>query len=31
VKAYRRYLELNPTSEFAKDVQVILANLAPPG
>jgi len=31
VKAYRRYLELEPTSEFAKDVQVILANLAPPG
>jgi tetratricopeptide (TPR) repeat protein len=31
VKAYRRYLELNPTSEFAKDVQVILANLGPPG
>ena len=31
VKAYRRYLELEPTSEFAKDVQVILANLGPPG
>jgi CheY-like chemotaxis protein len=26
-KAYRRYLELEPSSEYAKDVQVILANL----
>ena len=31
VKAYRRYLELEPSSEFAKDVQVILANLGPAG
>ena len=26
-KAYRRFLELEPASEFAKDVKVILANL----
>jgi tetratricopeptide (TPR) repeat protein len=29
VKAYRRYLELEPSSEFARDVKVILANLGP--
>ena len=29
-KAYRRYLELEPSSEFARDVKVILANLVPP-
>jgi tetratricopeptide (TPR) repeat protein len=29
VKAYRRYLELEPSSEFANDVKVILANLRP--
>jgi Tfp pilus assembly protein PilF len=27
VKAYRRFLELEPSSEYAKDVKVILANL----
>jgi CheY-like chemotaxis protein len=27
VKAYRRFLELEPASEYAKDVRVILANL----
>ena len=26
-RAYRRFLELEPASEFAKDVKVILANL----
>jgi CheY-like chemotaxis protein len=29
-KAYRRYLELEPSSEFSRDVKVILANLVPP-
>jgi len=28
-KAYRRYLELEPSGEFASDVKVILANLGP--
>ena len=28
-KAYRRYLELEPAGDFAKDVKVILANLQP--
>ena len=28
-KAYRRYLELEPAGDFAKDVKVILANLVP--
>ena len=31
MRAYRRYLELEPSSEFARDVQVILANLGPSG
>ena len=29
VKAYRRYLELEPAGDFAKDVKAILANLGP--
>ena len=29
VKAYRRYLELEPSGDFSKDVKVILANLGP--
>jgi Flp pilus assembly protein TadD len=27
IKAYRRFLELDPGSEYAKDVRAILANL----
>ena len=31
VKAYQRYLELEPSGEFIKDVRLILANLAHSG